>query len=118
MTEPTRLNLSRGTDCQLMPGRAPGIGGQSCPMRKTHTMNTKTNQNLIDDDLTDEELDHEREYCERFDDAKSNYVQIVGEDDGEPESWRKANAALEELWAAYQASPCACAEKPGKAVTS
>jgi hypothetical protein len=66
-------------------------------------------------DLTDEELDHERECCARFLDAQSNYIAIV---EGEPDEWLKANVALEKLWAAYQASPCACAEKPGKVVTS
>jgi hypothetical protein len=70
---------------------------------------TTESRTMTNEDLTDEELDHERECCRRFLDAHGEYIRIVEE---EPDSWFKANAALEELWAAYQASPCACDEKP------
>ena len=65
-------------------------------------MNTET-------EMTDEELDHERACCERFVQAQSNYIKVCTED---RDAWLEANEALEELWAAYQASPCACSEKP------
>jgi hypothetical protein len=64
---------------------------------------------------TCEEVDAQ---CERFNNAMHDLVKADKATERlnpDPPNWAARNRALEEAWAAYQASQCACAEKPSKA---
>jgi hypothetical protein len=61
---------------------------------------------------SEEEID---EACERFNNALGAFKEAdaaISADDWDIADSHARNRALEELWAAYQAAQCPCAEKP------